>query len=191
MTDRRAARAGAGRDVDARDVVAERHVVALEEAARIDGHHLEHDLAPGREQMVAIPDHPAEHRGLHQPRRRQCRSTYCAAPAVMALLHAGLRARVQPIGGGRQQDHDRAGRQEEERGAEQRADRLEVERQHLDGEAGIAEPEQRRCCRAQADADAAHDERQREDRKQDQVVERHAVSMNCRAKSPAKAIAMP
>ena len=55
----------AGLHIDTRDVVVEDHVVALKEAARIDRHHLEHDLATRGEQMVAIPDHPAKHRDLH------------------------------------------------------------------------------------------------------------------------------
>ena len=54
-----------------------------------------------------------------------------------------------------------------------RPDCLEVDPQHLDGKAGVAEPQERRAAHLEAKADAAEDERQRQHSQEDEVVERH------------------
>src|SRR4029078_6519137 len=63
-------------------------------------------------------------------------------------------------------------RQEEQRRTKQRADGLEVESEHLDGEAGVAKPQERAAAAPEAEPDAGEDKRERDERKEDQVVER-------------------
>ena len=191
---RRRPRSGAGRGPSSRragtraDGVAEPDVFAAEEIARVDGHDRQRDLAPRLQKPHAV-DRPCRRARRSGPAPRwPAHSEDLVAGGGHAATPVGGLALMQPVGGPGEHADDHGGDEEEQRGVEQRAESLDVEREDLEREAGVGEPQRGAVVGVKRPQHGAEQHGQRQDGEQHElrgpggVVRRRrarARSMNC------------